>query len=248
MFHRRKQAANIDDMRRTTPCLLLVIAATSCRIGEHIADPPIDGRPGALIDAPAAELDAPDAPPAATGLRATIGERPEVTGSCNALDDRAEMMDRFEPPLQAQDVTAGWEFDTDADSYADPSYGFMPPWPSAQSGRFSLRFSGRITLDVGPHCFSVDIGATGTDIIGGRNGCGQIWLGAAASATAETGYEAATSGTATGCIDVTAAGPVDLVIVFWYFNIFERARLQIRHCAGAACTPAEMLSVPNLQP
>lgn len=58
-----------------------------------------------------------DAPPGPDGLRAIIGERPEVTGSCGALDDRAEMLDRFDPVVQAQDVTAGWDFDTDADSY-----------------------------------------------------------------------------------------------------------------------------------
>jgi hypothetical protein len=248
MFQFRKQAANIDDMRRTPTCLLLVIAATACRIGEHIADPPIDGRGGPTVDAPVVEPDAPDGPPAVTGLHATIGERPEGTGSCGFLDDRAEMMDRFNPALQEQDVTAGWEFDTGADSYADPSYGFMPAWPSAQSGRFSVRFSGTITLEAGPHCFSIDIGATGTDIIGGKNECGQLWLGTGTSASAETGFEAATSGPATTCLDVSTAGPTDLVIVFWYFNIFEQAKLQVRHCAGAACTPDQPLSVTSLQP
>lgn len=233
-------------MRRFLPWISVLAAIPACRIGEHIAAPPVDGRPAAIDGA--IEVDATDAPPAQVGLRATIGERPEVTGSCGALDDRAEMDGRFDPPLQEQVVTAGWEFDTDADSYADPSYGFMPPWPSAQSGRFSVRFAGTIELDAGTHCFSVDIGATGTDIISGKNGCGQVWLGAATTAAAETGFDAATSGPATGCIDVAAAGPVELAIVFWYFNIFERARLQVRHCPGTGCTPAEPLSVPSLRP
>lgn len=225
---------------------MLVVAA--CRIGEHIAEPPVDAPAGGAVDAP--ELaDAPiDVPEGTPGLTATIGERPEVTGSCGALDDRAEMMDRFEPSVQQQVVTAGWEFDTDADSYNHVSYGFMPNWPSAQSGRFSVRFRGTVHLEAGTHCFSVDIGATGTDIINGRNGCGQVWVAGANSATAETGYEAATAGPATGCVDVAAAGPTELDIVFWYFNIFERARLSVRHCAGAGCTPAEPLSAMQLRP
>lgn len=229
-----------------TTTLAAVITITGCRLGEHVAEPPIDGPPGA-IDA-AATVDAVDAAAGPRGLRATIGERPEVTGSCAALDDRAELLDRFEPAVQAQDVTAGWEFDTDADSYADPSYGFAPSWPAAEAGRFSVRFAGRVDLSAGTHCFGIDIGATGTDIIGGKNACGQLWLGDATTATAETGYEAATAGPATGCIDVATAGATDLAIVFWYFNVLERARLAVRHCVGAGCTPAEPLSVTWLQP
>jgi hypothetical protein len=158
------------------------------------------------------------------------------------------MTGRFDPVVAAQDVTAGWDFDTDADNYDHASYGFMPNWPSAQSGRFSVRFHGTVHLDAGTHCFSVDIGATGTDIINGRNGCGQVWLAGAGSATAETGFEAATAGPATGCIDQATAGPAELDIVFWYFNIFERAKLHVRHCAGTGCTPAEPLSAMQLRP
>ncbi len=241
MFQFGKQAA-----MRFRLSILTVCAA--CRIGEHIADPPIDGVRG-VIDAPGVDVDAAiDAPPGFMGMRATIGERPEVTGSCGALDDRAEMDGRFDPPLQQQDVSAGWEFDTDADSYADPSYNFMPPWPSAQSGRFSVRFTGKMMMLAGTHCLSIDIGATGTGIVDGRNACGQIWLGAAPSASAETGFEAATAGPATGCIDLPADAQIDLAIVFWYFNIFERAKLEVRHCMGAGCTPSEPLSAAWLTP
>jgi hypothetical protein len=228
MFQFGKQAA----MRFR---LLIFTVCAACRLGEHIAEPPIDGVPG-VIDAPGEDVDAPiDAPPGFMGMRATIGERPEVTG-------------RFDPPLQMQDVSAGWDFDTDADSYADPSYNFMPPWPSAQSGRFSVRFTGKMSMIAGTHCLSIDIGATGTGIIDGRNGCGQIWLGAATTASAETGFEAATAGPATGCIDLPADGQIDLAIVFWYFNILERAKLVIRHCMGAGCTPNEPLSATWLTP
>lgn len=230
------------------PARVILFAVGACRLNEHIAEPPVDAPGGALVDAAGVTDAAIDAPPGPSGLTTIIGERPEVTGSCGALDDRAEMTGRFDPVVQQAEVTAGWDFDTDADSYNDATYGFMPNWPSAQSGRFSVRFHGNVVLDAGMHCFSVDIGATGTDIINGRNGCGQVWLAGANTATAETGFEAATSGVATGCIDVTTAGPTELDVVFWYFNIFERAKLHVRHCAGASCTPAEPLSAMQLQP
>jgi hypothetical protein len=227
----------------------VIVFASACRIGEHIADrPPDAGGGGDDDDAPIVDGgDLPDASPT-PGLHAIIGEKPEWSGTCTSLDDRAEMEDRFDPPVQAQDVTAGWDFDTEADIYNDPSFHFAPNWTTAESGRFSVRFSGTIALEPGTHCFSIDIGATGTDIIGGKNACGQIWLGAATSASAETGYEAATSGPATGCIDIPADAPIDLAIVFWYFNILERAKLEVRHCMGAGCTPNEPLSAAWLTP
>jgi hypothetical protein len=224
---------------------------SACRLDEYIAPPPsgdADGggttADGATVDA-AVEADAPEGP---HGLHAMIGVRPEFTGSCGALDDRDEMAGQFAAPVQEQDVVAGWEFDTGADAYDDPTYGFEPSWPSpAESGRFSLRFEGRITLDPGPHCFSIDIGATGNDIFGGKNGCGQLWLGSADTASAETGYEAATAGPATACLEAIG-GPIELDIVFWYFNIFEQAKLMVRHCAGATCTPDQPLDLMSLQP
>jgi hypothetical protein len=225
----------------------VILLATGCRIGEYIAPPPIDAGDdddvGPAVDASGA----PDGPPAFQGLHATIGETPEWTGSCDALDDRAEMLDRFDPAAQENDVRAGWDFDTGADDYDDPTYGFDPNWPSAQSGRFSVRFAGTIELAAGTHCFSIDIGATGTDIIGGKNACGQLYVGTG-NAIAETGYLAATSGVATGCIDLAEAAAPEIDIVFWYFNIFEQAILHVRTCDGAACTPGTPLPLASLTP
>jgi hypothetical protein len=225
---------------------IVVVLVAGCRIGEYIAPPPIDaGDDDDVISVDAG--DAPDGPPAFRGLHATIGETPEWTGSCDALDDRAEMLDRFDPATQEQDVRAGWDFDTGADNYDDPSYGFDPNWPTAVSGRFSVRFAGTIALEAGPHCFSIDVGATGTDIIGGKNECGQLYVGTG-DAIAETGYLAATSGVATGCIDLAEAGTPELDIVFWYFNIFEQATLHVRTCDGAACIPTTPLPLTALTP
>jgi hypothetical protein len=235
MFHRGGQVQTTRSITRPL-CGIAVIAIASCRLGEHVAEPPIDGRGGGGVDGgEPVDGDPPDAA-AARGLHAMIGERPEWTGSCDALDDRAEMVGRFEPPTRAMDVTAGWEFDTTADDYGDPSYGFDPRWAGSESGRFSLRLRGRIGLVAGVHCFSVDIGATGTDIIGGRNACGQVWIGAGSTALAETGFGAASVAAATGCVELTE-GTHDLDIVFWYFNVLERAKLRVRRCAGQGCVP-----------
>lgn len=218
---------------------IIVVLGTGCRIGEHIAGPPVDG--GADDDDVTVDAgDDLDGSNAFHGLHAIIGERPEWTGSCDALDDRAEMNDRFDPVVHEQDVTAGWEFDTSADDYDDPTYGFAPNWPSAESGRFSLRFTGTIDLTAGHHCFSIDVGATGTGIVDGKNMCAQIYAGTG-DAIAETGYLAATAGVATGCIDVDTDGPVPLDIVFWYFNIFEQAKLVVRVDDAA-------MALPSLQP
>ena len=228
------------------------ITCASCRFGEHTAVPPVDGAQSgsAVIDG------APPAPDAQEnvfhGMRVTIGDRPEWTGSCKSnLPDYATMTGHFATPKQQEDADAGWDFDTSADAYSDPSYGFDPMWPMAAAAeRFSARYKATIHLAAGPHCFSIDIGASGTDIITSGNECGQIWLGPeeAPSKIAETGYEAATSGVATGCIDQASDGTAELDVVFWYFNVLAQAKLHLRECDGASCTPGTPLSVPDLVP
>ncbi len=247
MFHNREASA--FTMRGTSQLATLVLLLSACRLGEHIAEAPVDAGLAAADAGDDGDGGAgPDAEDAVAfhGLLATIGERPEWSGTCDAVGDPAMVADRFDPVVQQQRVTAGWDFDTAADSYDDPSYGFAPAWPAAAaSGRFSLRFQGELALAAGTHCFSVDIGATGTDIVGGKNACGQLWLGSGASPLAETGFGAPSTDAATACADV-AAGDA-LTIVFWYFNIFEQARLRVRHCAGAGCTPDLPLTVDDVR-
>ena len=117
----------------------------------------------------------------------------------------------------------------------------------AQWGAFSVRFRGTIDLDAGPHCFSIDIGATGTDIISGKNACGQLYLGPGDAALAETGFDAASADAYHACA-TTTAGKTELDIVFWYFNILETAKLVVRTCDGAACTPDQPLDLMRLEP
>jgi hypothetical protein len=243
----------------------MATASSACRLGEHHAAPPADG-PSGGADAPPPTGG--DGPPAFHGMHVTIGDRPEVSGTCKTLPDYTTMMSKFAAPKQEEDAAAGWDFETDADDYSDPSYGFDPAWPmAAAKERFSARYRATIQLAAGAHCFSIDVGATGTDLFKGKNMCGQIYVGVAGAAPtklAETGFEAATSGVATGCVDVprvtdadgaaasvapSAAGGAELDIVFWYFDVvFQKAVLHVRHCAGAACTPDQPLSVPDLAP
>lgn len=244
--------------------LLTLALCAACRFGEHHAQPPLDGAP------PDGKADAsPDAEQNVFhGMHAVIGDTPQWTGSCSALAGYTMMSSHFAQPMQEADIDAGWDFDTSADSYTDPSYGFDPMWPSSAPGqRFSVRYRATMRLAAGHHCFSIDIGATGTDIITSGNQCGQIYVGVAGAtpdtAIAETGYEAATSGPAIGCVDVPASaavettapdgsvtrgGGAELDVVYWYFNIFQQAVLHVRHCAGDGCTPADPLTVTALVP
>jgi len=257
--------------------LLLALMGAGCTIGGVHALPPVDGGtsnigadggdggPDAnLTCTPGADGDGDGLfdcdeiidgdpytdPNVFNGLTAMIGDRPEFVGSCNNLDDHVEMVSHFASSTRVMDVYAGWEFDTSADAYSDPSYGFQPMWAmAAASERFSLRLAGRIRLaSAGTHCFSVDIGATGTDIFTSRNACGQVYLNAGdGAALAETGLDAASVDARTGCVAL-AAGDYDFDIVFWYFNVFEQAKLQVRHCTSASgpCTPDQMVAGKDL--
>ncbi len=262
--------------------LVVVLVGAGCRIGGSNALPPLDADPSAGPDAMVPDGPLPDAgcvtgvdddgdgvdncteaddgnaftdPAIFNGLKVTIGDRPEITGSCNNIDDFTEMESRFASSTTTLNAYAGWEFDTAADSYNDPSYGFMPNWTSAQSGRFSARYSGTINLtDTGMHCFRIDIGATGTGIINGKNMCAQIYVNGGGGAgqvnnwLVESGYQADASDVNEACVTLDA-GPYSFDIVYWYFNVLERAQLQVRYCYGdqAACTPDQMVTPSMLQ-
>jgi hypothetical protein len=271
-------------MRELAACLI-VLSASACKFGEHIAEAPVDGPAltdgdgGGDIDAGDTTGDGPDAssgcqpgadgdrdnipdcteemdgdpftdPAKFNGLHAIIGDLP-FSGTCSDLDDYAEMEGRFDTPVQEQDVYAGWNIDTDANTYNDPSFGFQPNWPMAQSGRFSVRFRGVISLAAGDHCFQVDIGATGTGIIDGHNTCGQVYVGVGGlptAALAETGFGAPADGPGLGCITVPSAGayPIDIVLWLWEVNLW-RTKLAVTHCTGVGCTPTEQIPATRLQ-
>jgi hypothetical protein len=259
--------------------VLVVVLATGCTIGGVHALPPeetthLDGdggpahdggdgdalpqcTPGADMDGDSIEdcleiIDGDDFTDEGVfnGLTAMIGDRPEFFGSCNNLDDHVEMVSHFAASTHTMDVYAGWEFDTGADAYTDPSYGFQPSWPmAAPAERFSVRYTGTLRLaESGTQCFSVDIGATGTDIFTSRNACGQVYLNAGdGAALAETGLDAASVDAKTGCVTLDA-GSYPFDIVFWYESTTEQARLQVRRCTSASgpCTPDQPLAAKDL--
>ena len=245
--------------------------AAGCTLGGVHALPPGDGGVSAILTdagddagecAPGEDGDAdgvsdcdeladddPFTDPAVyNGLTAMIGERPEW-GSCNDLDDHAEMRMRFAASSKMMDVRAGWDFDTGADAYSDPSYGFEPSWAmAAPAERFSLRFAGRIRLAAaGTQCFSIDIGAAGTDVFLSGNNCGQIYLGGGPTWLAETGHEAASVDAKLGCVELPA-GDYDLDLVFWYYNLLAQAKLHVLRCTSASgpCTPDQPLATKDL--
>jgi len=252
--------------------VMVLLVGAGCRIGGSNALPPLDADPNAGPDARGPDAMLPDAgcetgvnddgdgadncteaddgndytdPAVFNGLKAIIGDNPGITGSCNSLDDFAEMDGHFSASTTAMNVYAGWEFDTAADSYNDPSYGFTPNWSSATAGQFSVRYSGNINLTgTGMHCFKVDVGATGTGIVTGKNMCAQIWVNAGTGGgqvtdwLAETGYQAEAADANEACVTLNA-GEYSFDIVYWYFNVLERSQLEVRYCFGdtAACTP-----------
>lgn len=187
------------------------------------------------------------------GFKATVGDRPEVTGGCSALDDHAEMLTRFDTPFDSMNVYAGWDFDTNADDYNHPSYGFQPSWSDVCGGRFSMRYGATMSFaEAGVYCFRIDVGATGTGIIDGKNMCAQIYVNAGTGAgqssswLVETGYQAQSADANLACVTMQAGEhPID--IVYWYFNIFEQAILHVRYCytAQGTCSP-DMPITPDI--
>ena len=255
---------------RSAWIVVALAACAGCTIGGVNALPPIDAG-SSHIDTDAADGDGGDGdgatctpaadtdgdglfdcdelvdsepytdPNAYNGLTVMVGERPEGSGTCHSLDDFAEMESRFAGATKMMDIRAGWDFDTGADAYSDPSYGFDPAWAEAAAAeRFSLRYTGTIHLAAaGQQCFSIDIGAIGTDIFFSGNNCGQIYLDGAPVAV--SGFEAPTASNI-GCVEL-GAGEHDFDVVFWYFNVLSQAKLHVKRCTSASgpCTPAEPL-------
>lgn len=257
-------------MARSAAAVMAIAGLGACTIGGVNALPPHDAGPRPPSDAMWADAGPNDAgctpgtdsdgdslddcddvdPDMWNGMHASIGERPEWTGSCGALDDFAEMQGRFASPSAEQKIWAGWEFVTDADAYSDPSYGFMPPWPNpAPAERFSVRYRAALLLqESGTYCFTIDVGATGTGIVAGKNMCAQLYLDNGPGWLAETGFEAESIGAARACRELPA-GAHDFDIVYWYFDIFRQSQLRVRYCFGgdADCDPDQPITADRLR-
>jgi len=260
---------------RTSWCLLAAVIASACRIDPYVAPSPpdavvVDGtdattdggdgacKPGndgdgdSIADCAELEDGVPFTDPTVfNGFHVIAGDKPSGSGTCNDLDDYAEMEGHFDTPVQELNAYAGWQFETGDDRYTDPGFGFAPAWPGqGDRGAFGLRYRGQIGLAAGTHCFRIDIGAT-DDFLNSRNACGQIYVGVGgppAKALAETGLGAETKGPATGCVDVPSDGAYPIDVVFWFFDVtFQTAKLDLRHCAGATCTPDAAITAAMVQ-
>jgi hypothetical protein len=192
-------------------------------------------------------------PAIVNGLHAVIGRAPEVSGSCKWLESWDEVKHELGTIKREQDISAGWSFDTMANRYDDASYGFAPNWPAAEGGRFNIVYRGKVFLTAGQHCFAVDIGAAGSDSASNR--CAQIYVSIGARATsalAQTGFEAPANA-AVNCVDMTADGTAPIDIVYRNFHLalppitHPHNKLDVRHCAGVACTPTTTLPATMLQ-
>jgi FAD/FMN-containing dehydrogenase len=170
-------------------------------------------------------------------------------GDCAYNDSWSEVQSVFSSSNVSKDwkTTAGWTFDTSAHNFTNASYTWNP-WPVGTgyitwAARFTANF---MAPQAGRYCFSVDNGATGSDIISGRNACLAAWWNQ--SRITQTGYSTAggSGGSPrTACVNVTTPGAnqLDLVGRWHDANIWRNFRMQVKYCfgGGANCTPNTIL-------
>ena len=199
-----------------------IAVASACRFGEHIAAPPSTAAPiGATVIDGAIPI---DSPTVFHGMRATIGDTPQVTGSCHAVSDYATMKWPLRDAgaaerrrrrlgvrhqrrlLRRRDATSsiptGRPRRRPASRCASAPTSCSPPARTA-----SRSTSARPAPTSSP----------------ARTQCGQIFVGQTARATlAQTGYEPRPAWPRSTAASAPTPAPPRLDVVFWYFNILER--------------------------
>jgi hypothetical protein len=181
------------------------------------------------------------------GLSVTV-RATGATGTCADLKDYNTMATRFPSITEVKNMSAGWAFDTDQDTYYDAAYGFTPNWTSRTTGNFRLRYRGVINLKAGgQHCFKVDTGSTGAAI---PDACAQVYVnsGPGKSWLAQNGYMAAAA-EGTACVTLPA-GTYPFDIVYQHANPAHRHKLAVLYCAGggSACAPTQPLPNQMVRP
>lgn len=171
----------------------------------------------------------------------------DPSGSCNYMDDYAEMQSRFTNPIQQGKKTAGWQFNSGNHNYTSSSFGVTPNWQGGGSNTWSVRHSGKfIAPEAGRYCFSADNGASGNWISSGRNSCLQVW--AKEQRLAEVGYNSAKQ--RSGCIDMDAgANQLDISARYHDANLWRNFKMDVKWCkaSGNSCTPNQVLSAEQLE-
>jgi hypothetical protein len=188
------------------------------------------------------------------GFRVRIAHA-DPAGDCAYNDSWNEVQSVWSANRVSKDwkVSQGWSFDTSAHNFTNASYHWAP-WPTGSgyntwAGRFTANFDAK---QAGTYCFSVDNGATGSDIISGRNACLSAWW--KGSRIAQTGYSTAGGSGAsprTGCVNVTTPGlnQLDFTGRWHDANIWRNFRMQVKYCYGGAstCTPNQIVPRELLQ-
>jgi hypothetical protein len=173
----------------------------------------------------------------------------DPAGDCAHIDTWSELENRWSSPTHNYWVRAGWEFDSSYHNFTRSTYTWNP-WPSGNGYlTWGARFSGRFNFTpIGTYCFSVDNGATGSDIVGGRNSCLNLWIDQ--TRRAQTGYSTAGGAGAsprTGCVSITQPGwrRLDIGSRYHDANLGRNFKMRLRYCrtTGTSCTPN--LAIPQ---
>lgn len=180
------------------------------------------------------------------GFKSTLANG-DPSGSCNYMDNYAEMQSRFSNPLQTGNKTAGWNFNTGHHNYSNNAYGVSPQWQGNGSSTWSVRHQGEFMVaEAGRYCFSADNGSSGSGIISGRNSCLQVW--AKEQRVAEVGYNSVQQNSS--CIDLEqGANKLDISARYHNANWWRNFKMNVKWCkaSGSSCTPNQALSPQQLQ-
>jgi len=186
-------------------------------------------------------------PNAYSGMYVRIDDDGVWSGTCNKADSWSEMKKNFGAD-QKQNMSAGWDYDSENHSYHTYTYEWSPNWPNSGGRSWEAMMSAKfVPEDSGRYCFSQDNGATGTGIISGWNACGQIWINK--SRVAEVGYQS--TNTPVGCVDLTGGEAVRLDFYNRHHNanVSRSFKSKPRWCYGGAsnCSPSQQFEQNQLE-
>ena len=184
------------------------------------------------------------------GLKVTIDDF-LGDGSCNKMDDYAEMESRYQSPREVAVMRAGWEFNSKNHTYTSSTYSWDPRWSRSGKRTWKVRFEGLFRAPTsGRYCFDVTNGSSGGGIVDGWNSCAQIWVDQVRMS--EAGYNASNHAEP-GCIDLSSGESyrLDLVGRYHNANVGRPFIYSTRYCVdegGADCVPDTGLPLELLTP
>ncbi|HMI90992.1 MAG TPA: PQQ-binding-like beta-propeller repeat protein, partial [Polyangiales bacterium] len=160
------------------------------------------------------------------GPKAQQGATCHATPTCAALDSVATVNACF-VPVETQDLSAGWDFNTTDLNVCSTGFGFAPAWHSCRED-FGVRYEASILLQTsGRHCFEI-AGLT-------ERQCGALFI------NDRIGEFRIATGQGVKCLNLDA-GRYPLR---WFYETTSNTRneLHIRHCtvtSGTSCVPVKV--------